>query len=189
MVQQNAKDPQVSATRRAFLRRIVLGIPATACLSVIPSTAKAREERSLSLYHTHTGERLSIVYYADGRYLPDSLRQLNFLLRDFRNDQVRELDLNLLDLLHEVSQRFGGSRTVEIISAYRSPETNAMLHRRSNGVARNSLHMQGKAMDVRLRGVDLAQFQKAALVLGRGGVGYYSRSNFIHLDTGRTRRW
>jgi uncharacterized protein YcbK (DUF882 family) len=132
---------------------------------------------------------LSVVYYADGRYLPDSLRQINFLLRDFRNDEMRQIDLNLLDLLHEVSRRFGGSRIVEIISAYRSPETNAMLRRRSSGVARNSLHMQGKAMDVRFRGVDLTQLQKAALVLGRGGVGYYARSNFIHLDTGRIRRW
>jgi uncharacterized protein YcbK (DUF882 family) len=189
LVQQDAKDPQVSASRRALLRRLILGIPATACLSFIPRTARAREERSLSLYHTHTGERLSVVYYADDRYLSDSLRQLNFLLRDFRNDEIREIDLNLLDLLHEVSRRVGGSRTVEIISAYRSAETNAMLRRRSNGVARNSLHMQGKAMDVRFRGVDLAQLQKAAMVLGRGGVGYYSRSNFIHLDTGRTRRW
>jgi uncharacterized protein YcbK (DUF882 family) len=186
---QDAKDPQVSATRRALLRRLILGIPATACLSLLPRTARAREERSLSLYHTHTGERLSVVYYADGRYLSDSLNQLNFLLRDFRNDEVRELDLKLLDLLHEVSQTFGGSRTVEIISAYRSPETNAMLRRRSNGVARNSLHMQGKAMDVRIRGVELAQLRKAALVLGQGGVGYYSKSNFIHLDTGRTRGW
>jgi uncharacterized protein YcbK (DUF882 family) len=97
--------------------------------------------------------------------------------------------VNLIDLLHDVSQWFGGSRTVEIISAYRSPETNVMLRRRSNGVARNSLHMQGKAMDVRLRGVELTQLQKAALVLGRGGVGYYSKSNFIHLDTGRARHW
>jgi uncharacterized protein YcbK (DUF882 family) len=189
LVQQDVKDPQVSASRRALLRRLILGIPATACLSFLPRMARASEERSLSLYHTHTGERLSVVYYADGRYLSDSLSQLNFLLRDFRNDEIREIDLNLLDLLHDVSRRFGGSRTVEIISAYRSPETNAMLQRRSNGVARNSLHMQGKAMDVRIRGVDLSQFQKAALVLGRGGVGYYSRSNFIHLDTGRTRRW
>jgi uncharacterized protein YcbK (DUF882 family) len=189
LVQQDVKDPQISASRRALLRRLILGIPGTACLSFLPRMARASEERSLSLYHTHTGERLSVVYYADGRYLSDSLRQLNFLLRDFRNDEMREIDLNLLDLLHDVSRRFGGSRTVEIISAYRSPETNAMLHRRSNGVARNSLHMQGKAMDVRIRGVDLSQFQKAALVLGRGGVGYYSRSNFIHLDTGRTRRW
>jgi len=161
LLQQDANALQVSATRRVLLRRL-LAIPATACLSVIPRTARAREERSLSLYHTHTGERLSVVYYADGRYLSDSLGQLNYLFRDFRNDEVRELDLNLLDLLHDVSQRFGGSRTVEIISAYRSPETNAVLRRRSNGVARNSLHMQGKAMDIRLRGVELAQLQKAA---------------------------
>jgi uncharacterized protein YcbK (DUF882 family) len=189
LLQPDNEAPQVSATRRALLRRLILGIPATACLSTLPKITLADQERSLSLYHTHTDERLSVVYYADGQYLSDSVRQLDFVLRDFRNDKIREIDLNLLDLLHEVCQLFGGHNTFEIISAYRSPETNALLRQRSNGVARNSLHLQGKAIDIRLSGVALAQLQKAALALGQGGVGYYPTSNFVHLDTGRTRRW
>ena len=189
LLQPDIEASQISGTRRALLRRLILGIPATACLSSLPKIALADQERSLSLYHTHTDERLSVVYYADGQYLSDSVRQLNFVLRDFRNDKIREIDLNLLDLLHEVCRLFGARKTFEIISAYRSPETNALLRQRSNGVARNSLHLQGKAIDIRLSGVALVQLQKAALALGRGGVGYYPTSNFVHLDIGRTRRW
>jgi uncharacterized protein YcbK (DUF882 family) len=146
-------------------------------------------ERTLSFRHRHTGEHLTTVYYADGRYLPESLASINRLLRDFRTDEVKDIDPALLDLMYVLQSRLESAEPFEVYSAYRSPETNASLIRRGGGAARNSLHMRGMAVDTRIEGVDAPNLFKAALSLQRGGVGYYGQSSFVHLDVGDVRSW
>jgi len=145
--------------------------------------------RQLRFYHTHTGEKLNLVYHENGAYLPDALDEINHLLRDFRSDDVFPIDPALLDFLHAARDRVGSTAGVEIISAYRSPATNEMLRKRGGGVAQKSQHLAGKAIDVRLTDVATADLRQASLDLARGGVGYYPKSDFVHLDTGRVRWW
>jgi uncharacterized protein YcbK (DUF882 family) len=174
--------------RRWSRRRWLAGM-AVAPLVLTSRTAAARAERTLSFLHTHTGERLRVTYFAAGGYLADSLARLDQLLRDFRTGDVTAMDPALFDQLHRLAQASGGG-TFEIISGYRSPATNTLLRRTGGGgVARNSLHLQGRAVDVRLSGRDTAQLQRAAVAMGSGGVGYYPRADFVHLDTGRPRTW
>ncbi len=165
-------------------------IAGLAALPIATATTpvRAAAPRSLSFLHLHTDERLSVTYYAAGRYLPAALARINHLLRDFRTGKRHPIDPLLLDTIHALSDRLGGS-TFEVISGYRSPATNAMLQRNSDGVASKSLHMQGRAIDVRLTGVNTAALRDQAIALARGGVGYYPASDFVHLDTGRIRRW
>lgn len=146
-------------------------------------------ERSLSLVHRHTDERLTTVYYSNGRYLPGALDELNWLLRDFRSDEVKEIDPRLFDLLFTVQQQLEIGQPYEIYSAYRTPETNALLRREGWGVARNSLHMQGMAIDIAIPGCESRHIANCAFELQRGGVGYYGRANFVHLDVGEVRTW
>lgn len=155
------------------------------------AVASAAEPRVLSFSHLHTGERLrNVEYFSGGTYLPDALSEINHLLRDFRTDEVAEIDRDLLDLLHRLRTLTGGTRPFEIISGYRSPRTNQMLRQRgSGGVATKSLHMVGQAVDIRVADVPLAQLRRAALSMKAGGVGYYPSSNFVHVDTGRVRQW
>lgn len=149
-----------------------------------------KDHRSLSLYNTHTGEHLrNIVYWEKGSYQHDSLQQINHLLRDHRTGETKAIDPNLLDLLHELHDRIPADTPFEIISGYRSPATNRQLQAHSRGVATKSLHMAGQAIDIRLRGYPLANLRKTATAMKRGGVGYYPRSNFVHIDTGRVRYW
>jgi uncharacterized protein YcbK (DUF882 family) len=145
--------------------------------------------RRLSFYHTHTSEELSVTYYVDGEYVTSEINKLNHFLRDFRTKDEVEMDPGVFDILFEIQQRTGSTGVFEVISAYRSPETNEMLRSNSGGVARNSQHLLGKAIDVRLTDLDTAKLRDIALSLERGGVGYYSESNFVHVDTGRVRRW
>lgn len=163
-----------------------------AALAAAPWAARAAlgpEPRVLRFEHLHTGERLEVEYARGEAYLPDALAAVNRLLRDFRSGDVGTMDPALLDLLHALHGRAGSTRPFEIISGYRSPATNRMLHERSSGVASGSLHMSGQAIDVRLADVPLARLRDTALSLGRGGVGYYAASNFVHVDTGRLRHW
>lgn len=162
-----------------------------AALAGAPLLAQARDSapRALSFCHLHTGERLEVEYFSGGRYLSDALGEVNHLLRDFRNGEVGPIDPALLDLLHALRTKTGRERPFEIISGYRSPATNRMLHERSSGVATKSLHMSGQAIDIRVAGVPLASLRDTALALGRGGVGFYPGSNFVHVDTGRVRAW
>jgi uncharacterized protein YcbK (DUF882 family) len=146
-------------------------------------------ERQLNFYHTHTGKQLSVTYFQNGDYQRAALEQLNRFLSDWRNGKGREIDPELLDILWEIQQVTGSEGTYEVISAYRSPETNAMLRSRSSGVAKNSQHLHGKAIDVRLRGLNTKVLRDTALELKRGGVGYYAKSDFVHVDTGRVRSW
>ncbi len=166
-----------------------LGLPAVLGLPPAMARAELPGARSLRLRHLHTGEQLSLEYFSGGRYLPQALDAANHLLRDFRSGEVAPMDPALFDLLHELAALTGTRRPFEVISAYRSPATNAALRARSHGVAGGSLHMQGKAIDVRLADVPLAALRDAALSLRRGGVGYYPASRFVHVDTGRVRRW
>ena len=165
--------------------------PAAPVAAAASSPAKAT--RALSFVHTHTAEKLSIQYCCDGRYDAEALAKLNRLLRDFRTGEVKPIDPKLFDLLHELSAELGtDDAPFHIISGYRSPHTNSMLQQRggkNTGVASKSLHMVGKAMDIRLPDVKLKSLREAAASLKRGGVGYYPSSNFVHVDTGRVRYW
>lgn len=175
------------STRRELLRSAACLLPAVALPGV--AAAAVDQPRRLRFSHCHTSEKLDVVYSEGGAYLPDALDEINGLLRDFRSGEVYPIDTGLLDALHQLQARTGGG-VYEIISGYRSPATNEMLRNKGGGgVAKRSYHMRGMAMDVRLRGVDTAQLRKAALGLKAGGVGYYPRSDFIHLDTGRVRFW
>lgn len=160
-------------------------------LALVPGAALANRSpsRVLNFYHTHTGEKLRVAYAEGGRHIPEALQEINLFLRDFRSGEAHRMDPRLLDILHHLQQSTGGRGPFEIISAYRSPQTNQMLRNKSNGVATRSLHMEGRAMDVRLRGVDTRRLRQAALELQAGGVGYYPSSDFIHVDTGRVRSW
>ena len=151
------------------------------------STAAA--SRSLYFRHVHTGESLAITYWSGDAYRQEALRRIDHLLRDFRTDEVHPVDPGLLDILHEVATRAGHDPAFEVISGYRSPATNSMLCNQSTGVARKSLHVQGRAIDVRLDGVASERLRDIALDMKKGGVGYYRKSDFVHLDTGRFRTW
>src|SRR6201999_4134877 len=160
--------------------------------SVRDATA-LNETRTLSFHHTHSGEDLTVTFKREGRFDDDALKQLNHFLRDWRTQEQTTMDPHLFDIIWEVYHDVDGKKPIQIVSAYRSPETNAMLRRRSahTGVARFSQHMLGHAMDFYIPGVALEQIRFAGLRLQRGGVGFYptSGSPFVHLDTGSIRHW
>ena len=174
-------------------RRLLLKGLATASLGLHAVAARAArpgiDERHLPFHHTHTDERLQLAYYDGRAYIPLALQRINWLLRDFRTGEVAPIDPQLLDQLHAVASLTGSKAPFEIISGYRSPATNVALRQRGGGVATHSLHLEGRAIDVRLADVGLADLRDAALSLAKGGVGYYRESRFVHLDTGRVRRW
>jgi uncharacterized protein YcbK (DUF882 family) len=183
-------------SRRSFLSTLAVGVPllglsssARAATGSPIGSAAALGARALSFDHTHTGERLTVEYFTRGSYLPDALTTVNHFLRDFRTGDVHDIDPGLLDLLHNLHSVTGTSKPFEVISGYRSPKTNEMLRQHSEGVAAHSLHMQGQAIDIRVGDVPLAKLRNAAVSIGRGGVGYYPASDFVHVDTGRVRRW
>jgi len=177
-------------TRRRWLALVGAALPGLALLAPWrKARAESAGDRTLSFHHTHNDEKLTVRYFAAGRYDPEALARLNHLLRDFRTGDERKMDRKLYDLLHEVHTVTGSEGTFQIISAYRSPETNRMLRDKSMGVAEGSLHMKGKAIDVRLTDVETLRLRDTALALKLGGVGYYRKSDFVHLDTGRVRQW
>lgn len=177
-------------SRRSFVSACALGAPVVA-LSSLPRVARASvaTPRALRFDHLHTGERLNVEYFNAGAYVPDALVAVDHLLRDFRTEDVGHIDPTLLDLLYRLTLATGTARPFQIISGYRSPATNAMLHARSSGVATRSLHMTGQAIDIRLADVSLTALRSASLSLQAGGVGFYPKSNFVHVDTGRVRAW
>ena len=177
--------------RRDFL---VAGIVTTVgCLFPYKTNAALSKlfsaDRKLSFYNTHTGENIKAVYCEQGAYVTQALTDINYILRDFRTGEVKEIDTALLDLLFTLQQKLDSKGPVHVISGYRSQETNSLLCGLSNGVARNSLHIQGKAIDIRLPGYDLKTLQRMAIELRSGGVGYYPKSDFVHVDVGRVRYW
>jgi uncharacterized protein YcbK (DUF882 family) len=147
------------------------------------------DTRSLTLRHTHTNEKVTITYKVNGRYDDEALKKLNHVLRDWREDQATSMDPHLLDLIWDVYREVEATEPIAIVCGYRSPGTNAMLRRRSSGVAQFSQHMLGKAMDFYIPGVSLEKLREAGLRASRGGVGFYPSSNFVHLDTGSVRHW
>ncbi len=175
--------------RRSFLKTSVVLASALSVPALARAAAAPQGERTLRLYNTHTGESLRSVFWAEGQFVPESLNEINKLLRDHRNNAIAPIDPQLLVLLNRVSDQFGSEQVLHIISGYRSPESNAKLAAASNGVAKHSMHLEGKAIDIRMPGRDLASVHKAALGARSGGVGYYPSSQFVHLDTGRLRNW
>lgn len=149
----------------------------------------SKGERKVRLKNLHTGEDLKATYWADGKYISETMRDLAYFLRDFRTGDKHRIDAGLMDILHDIHLRTGSRQEFHIISGYRSPKTNNMLRSRSHGVAKRSLHMLGKAIDIRLPGTDLRNLRKVALSMRAGGVGYYPQANFLHVDTGRFRTW
>jgi uncharacterized protein YcbK (DUF882 family) len=174
--------------RRRFLQR------AAGCAGLLLAPLGARgaqpsKARSLSLVHAHTGEALSVEYCSGGVYQAGCLSQVDRFLRDFRTGEIRAIDPRLLDMLYQLQVLANRAATYEVVSGYRSPQTNAALHRASAGVAEHSLHMDGRAIDVRMTGFPTRRLRDLALSLRSGGVAYYARSDFVHLDTGRVRSW
>jgi len=174
--------------RRRFIQTVFGATAALAVPSVWASVPEAAE-RSLAFTHLHTGEALKTTFWADGEYLEDEIAAINKLLRDHRSGAVYGMDTKLFDQMYLLQQTTGVKGSFQIISGFRSPATNEKLRSKSSGVAKRSLHMQGRAIDIRLPGCKLKDLRNAALDLKAGGVGYYAKSNFIHIDTGRVRRW
>lgn len=145
--------------------------------------------RKLFLYNLHTDESTEVVYKERGQIIPGALSEVNHILRDFRTNEIIQIDVSLLDLLDDLKNKLEVNVPFNVISGYRSPQTNAALAARSDGVARGSLHMQGKAIDIRVPGVALTHLRNVAKDMQKGGVGFYARSDFVHVDTGRIRYW
>ncbi|MCK5666139.1 MAG: DUF882 domain-containing protein [Thiotrichaceae bacterium] len=173
-------------SRRLFLAG-ALSLPFTS--NALAKNMSIDKKRALSFYHTHTDKELSIVYYDDDAYLTSALDKINLFLGDFRTGETYPIAPRLLDAIYLLQQQTDIDNQFDVISAYRSPKTNAQLRKKSNGVAKRSLHMQGKAIDIRLRGFKTSKLRDTAIAMKVGGVGYYRRSDFIHLDVGNVRHW
>lgn len=195
MDQQAGEIPEVPKTEFDFAltrRRLLgLGVAAAAAIGLAPMPAMARasvtRKKVLSFRNAHSREAVTVVYWANGRYVPNGLKQISRLMRDQRTNQVKLIDPSLLDQLYDLKMRLSPNGHFEVFSGYRSPASNARLRRVSSGVAKNSFHMRGQAVDVRLSGVATSTLARAARKMECGGVGYYSR--FVHLDTGDVRTW
>ena len=186
--------------RRAFLR---MGsgalVSAIGSSFAIPALAQAASPaligiketgcRTLALQSLHTGEKLKADYWVDGAYIPDALAGFNRVMRDHRSGDIAKIEPKLFDLLNALQDRLESSSSFQVISGSRSPQTNAMLHEKSSGVASKSLHMLGQAIDIRVPGCALDHLHESALAMKAGGVGYYPKSNFVHVDVGRVRHW
>ncbi len=191
MKQSNRIQSQAGIQLPARRRVIKAAFGVTAALAVPSAFASVPRalERTLTLSHLHTGESLKTTFWVDGEYIQDEIAAINRLLRDHRSGDVYGMDTRLFDQMYLLQQVTGVKGSFQIISGYRSPATNEKLRAKSNGVARRSLHMQGRAIDIRLPGCELKDLHRVALDLKAGGVGYYAKSDFIHIDTGRVRNW
>lgn len=182
-------------TSRRCSRREALALGGTFALGLLvaPATARAARpsSRSLSFYAMHTGEEITADYFVNGRYQPEGLRAIARVLRDHRTDEIHPIDPGVLDILHAVRRMVGSQDAIHVVSGYRSRATNEMKRQSSrwSGVAKDSYHLYGKAIDVILPNRDMRQVRRAAIALQAGGVGYYPRSGFVHLDCGPFRTW
>jgi uncharacterized protein YcbK (DUF882 family) len=183
------KESCCNSSRRQFLQSLSIATAGLAFYSPWREVFAASKERTLSFFHTHTGEHLKLTYFSNGLYHDDALAELNRYLRDFRTNEISPIDKNLLDVLYAIKDACNSQGTYEVISGFRSPQTNQFLQDIGRGVVNESLHMRGMAIDVRLTDVETFNLKKAAVSLKRGGVGYYPKSDFVHLDTGRVRYW
>lgn len=167
----------------------LLLLAGTSLFSYAHASKSAQHDKVLGFHNLHTGERLRITYWRNGQFLPKSLKQLNSLLRDHRRNEVAAIDPSLFELLHTLRESVGSDADFEVISGYRSPQTNKSLAAAGRQVARKSQHIRGKAIDIRLPGTSLETLHKAAVALKLGGVGFYQENDFIHVDLGRVRYW
>ncbi|MBJ6371736.1 YcbK family protein [Sedimentitalea arenosa] len=179
-----------------FTRRSLLGAFAATAVTAAPTFANAAgflrgggDIRRIRMYSGRTGERIDMIYWIDGHYIKDAVKEVNHFMRDWRTDQTKQIDLRTVDIMAAAHNLMDVSEPYMLLSGYRSPQTNAMLRSRSRGVAKNSLHMQGQAADLRLSSRSVNQMAKAAAACRAGGVGRYSRSNFVHMDCGVVRTW
>ncbi len=180
---------ETDCSRRDFIKRTSRLAVGLALAFPFGAQASLVQPRALSLYHIHTNQRLDIEYaYADA-YDAEALNRIDYFLRDFRTGEVHTIDCRLLDLLWTIQNTLCRKGWFEVISGYRSPATNRMLRKTTTGVAKKSLHMKGRAIDIRMPGVATASLRRYAISLKQGGVGYYPESDFVHLDTGRFRVW
>ena len=145
--------------------------------------------RKLNLTNQRTGERLNIIYFADGEYIPEAVDELSYIFRDWRRNEIKPIDKRTIDIAAAVYRKVDAAEPLQIISGYRSPETNQMLRRKGRGVAKNSFHTRGMAIDLTMQSRSVSQMYRAAMDLKAGGVGRYSRSHFIHVDCGPCRSW
>ena len=182
----------IRVTRREVLKTGLVGLLAGIAPLAVPSqteAGRAYAARRIAFRSAHTGESFSGVYRVGDKYLPEAFDRINYILRDIRTGEVFPMDPRVIDILSMVHQNSKSRKKFEILSGYRSPKTNAMLRRASSGVAKNSFHMYGQAIDVRLPDLRTSQLRQEARKLRAGGVGYYPRSNFVHVDTGQVRSW
>ncbi|WP_264213559.1 YcbK family protein [Leisingera thetidis] len=183
-------------TGTGISRRSLLGVFAATAVAAAPTFSNAAgflrgggDIRRIRMYSGRTGERLDMVYWIDGQYIKDAVKEVNHFMRDWRTDQVKEIDLRTIDIMAASHNLLDVNEPYMLLSGYRSPKTNAMLRSRSRGVAKNSLHMRGQAADLRLASRSVSQMAKAAEACHAGGVGKYQRSNFVHMDCGVVRSW
>jgi len=184
---EHLETPIETPNRRRFLQ-LGLGLSATLALPTVFARS-GLADRKLALHNLHTGESINATYWAEGEYQSSELAAINRILRDHRTGDVMKMDPKLVNLLHLLHDSVDGKKPFDVISGYRSPITNANLQKTSSGVAKKSFHMRGKAIDLALPGRDLAKLRSAALAINAGGVGYYPKSGFIHVDTGPIRSW
>ncbi len=177
-------------------RRGLLGIFAATVITAAPTCSNAfsflkgaGDVRRIQMYSGRTGESLNSIYWIEGEYIPEALNEINYFMRDWRSDEVREMDPRTLDIAAAAHRLLDVDEPFMLLSGFRTKKTNAMLREGSRGVARNSLHIQGKAADLRLRSRSVGQIYRAAMACEAGGVGKYSRSNFVHMDCGPVRTW
>lgn len=177
-------------------RRGVLGAFAATALVAAPTYSKAAgflrgggDIRRIRMYSGRTGERIDMIYWIEGKYIKDAVKEVNYFMRDWRTDGVKKMDLRTIDIMAAAHNLLDASEPYLLLSGYRSPQTNAMLRSKSRGVAKNSLHMRGQAADLRLSTRSVSQMARAAAACRGGGVGKYSRSNFVHMDCGVVRTW
>ncbi|MDQ7247230.1 YcbK family protein [Dongia sedimenti] len=187
-----SENTTVSSSLLGRRRLLGAGLAAAAASLISPAAFASQGpsgERTLAFYNTHTDEKLKATYARGNAFDKGALKDINHILRDFRTGDVHPIDLQLLDLLAELHRKTGSKQPFQIISGYRSPKTNSMLNSESSGVAKRSMHLDGKAIDIRLADVKLRTLHETAVSLKRGGVGMYTASNFVHVDTGRVRYW
>lgn len=193
------RDRRIDMTKSrntGITRRGVLGAFAATAVAAAPTYSNAAgflrgggDVRRLRMYSGRTGERMDTIYWIEGQYIGESLAEINTFMRDWRNDKTINIDVRNVDIMAASLRLLDVNEPYMLLSGYRSPETNAMLRSRSSGVARNSLHIQGQAADLRLESRTTAQMARAAQSCAAGGVGRYSGSNFVHMDCGPVRSW
>jgi uncharacterized protein YcbK (DUF882 family) len=178
----------ITNSRRQFLK--IAGVLSLSTLfpNILLSSDKIYE-KSIALHSIHTGESLNTIFWAEGKYDLNAIYDINHILRDFRTNISTNMDIELIELLYNIKHVTNSSRFFEVISGYRHPSSNLLLHKTTSGVANKSLHMEGKAIDINMPGINLKDLHKIAMNIRAGGVGYYPDSNFIHVDTGRIRAW